>query len=61
MKRVARRNTLWVGILTASLLLVAANARAGDKLLDEVLSFSGAMLFLETRVPGMVDWRRTQR
>ena len=54
MKRVARRNTLWVGILTVSLSLVAANARAGDKLLEEVLSFNGTMLFLETRVPGMV-------
>ena len=54
MKRVVRCNTLWVGILTVSLLLVAANARAGDKLLDEILSFNGAMLFLETRVPGLV-------
>jgi len=49
MKRVARRT-----ILAMSLLLLAANARAGDKLLEEVLAFNGAMLFLETRVPGMV-------
>jgi D-alanyl-D-alanine-carboxypeptidase/D-alanyl-D-alanine-endopeptidase len=56
MKRVTRFSKLAVATLSmgASLLFTAAGARADDKLLNEILEFNGAMLFLETRVPAMV-------
>jgi serine-type D-Ala-D-Ala carboxypeptidase/endopeptidase len=34
--------------------LFAATARAEDKLLNEIVGFQGAMLFMDARVPGMV-------
>lgn len=41
-------------LLTCVVLFAAAGARAEDKLLNEIVEFNGTMLFLESRVPGMV-------
>ncbi len=40
--------------LTLGLLLAPSAAPANDKLLDEAVEFTGAMLFLETKVPALV-------
>ena len=54
-----RPMSLWalalVVVSTASaVLLVAAKARAEDKLLNEIVEFNAAMMFMEARVPALV-------
>jgi D-alanyl-D-alanine-carboxypeptidase/D-alanyl-D-alanine-endopeptidase len=39
---------------TAGVLSVALAARAEDKLLNEIVEFNGAILFMESRVPAMI-------
>jgi D-alanyl-D-alanine-carboxypeptidase/D-alanyl-D-alanine-endopeptidase len=43
-----------VAVVAVAVLLFAANARAADKLLDEVVEFTGAVLALQIRVPALV-------
>jgi D-alanyl-D-alanine-carboxypeptidase/D-alanyl-D-alanine-endopeptidase len=55
MKRSTRRWKLaFVALSTASVLFATASARAEDKLLNEIVEFSGTMMFLEARVPAMI-------
>src|SRR5262245_44754141 len=50
----ASRASLPAVVLILGLFLYAAAAQAKDKLLDEAVDFTGAMLFLESKVPGLV-------
>ena len=50
-----RRKLAFVAVASAGLWLsVVASARAEDRLLNEIVEFNGAMLFLNSHVPGMV-------
>src|SRR5262249_3090635 len=49
-----RRMLGCVALGAASALFSATSARAQSKLLGEVVEFNGAMLFLESRVPGLI-------
>src|SRR5437899_9118831 len=46
--------SILVWLLACVVLFGATGARAEDKLLNEIVEFNGTMLFLESRVPGMV-------
>jgi D-alanyl-D-alanine-carboxypeptidase/D-alanyl-D-alanine-endopeptidase len=48
------RETLLASTLGAALVLVPATSWAKDKLLQDAIEFSGALLFEEAKVPGMV-------
>ena len=48
------RKLALAALWTASVLFVAAGARAEDKLLNEIVEFNGAILFMESRVPAMI-------
>ena len=54
MKKSTRRRALAFAALSMAGGLFAATARAEDKLLNEIVGFNGAMLFMDARVPGMV-------
>src|SRR5262245_59250615 len=54
MNKATRYVRLVVALLVAQAGLLAGSARAEDKLLNEVLGFNGAILYLDSRVPGMV-------
>src|SRR5262245_30429805 len=54
MNKATRYLTLVVTLLVAQAGLLAASARAEDKLLNEVVGFNGAILHVDIRVPGMV-------
>jgi D-alanyl-D-alanine-carboxypeptidase/D-alanyl-D-alanine-endopeptidase len=43
-----------VALGAMSVLFAAAGVRAEDKLLNEIVEFNGVMLFLESRVPGLI-------
>jgi D-alanyl-D-alanine-carboxypeptidase/D-alanyl-D-alanine-endopeptidase len=48
------RELTTVALLTTSVSVAAATAHAEDKLLNEILEFNGAVLFLDSHVPGLV-------
>ncbi len=50
----SRRMLALAAVSISSGLLAAAPVHAEDKLLNEVVSFNGAILFMDTRVPGLV-------
>jgi serine-type D-Ala-D-Ala carboxypeptidase/endopeptidase len=55
MNRSSRRRMLsFVALSMASVFFVGASVRAQDKLLNEIIEFNGAMLFMESRVPAMI-------
>ena len=54
MNSVFRRVPAWAMVLALGATLMPSGAQAKDKLLDEVIEFTGALLFLETKVPGLV-------
>jgi D-alanyl-D-alanine-carboxypeptidase/D-alanyl-D-alanine-endopeptidase len=41
-------------LCTTGAIFASATTRAEDKLLSEIVEFNGTMLFLESRVPGMI-------
>jgi serine-type D-Ala-D-Ala carboxypeptidase/endopeptidase len=48
------RKVSLVALSTVSMLFTAAGTQAQDKLLAEIVGFHGALLFAESRVPGLV-------
>lgn len=54
MKSSTRRRALAFAALSMTGGLLASTTRAEDKLLNEIVGFNGAMLFMDARVPGMV-------
>ncbi len=44
------KRMVWIAIV----MLLAGPARAGDRLLDETVGMTGALLFLDLKVPGLV-------
>ena len=54
MNKTTRYVKLVVALLVTQAGLLAASARAEDKLLNEVVGFNGAILHVDIRVPGMV-------
>src|SRR5262245_8894742 len=54
MNKATRHLKLVAALLLAQAGFLAASARAEDKLLNEVVSFNGAILYMDIRVPGMV-------
>src|SRR5215475_9560584 len=54
MLRLPTRRTLLVALSTVSMLFTAAGTQAQEKLLAEIVGFHGALLFAESRVPGLV-------
>src|SRR5436190_20577843 len=54
MSRTPRTRTRLFAALAMAVVLVAASARADDKLLDETVEFTGSILFLQNRVPALV-------
>lgn len=50
----SRRTLALAAVSIASSLFAAAPSRAEDKLLNEVVSFNGAILFMDARVPALV-------
>ncbi|MFO1084784.1 MAG: D-alanyl-D-alanine-carboxypeptidase/endopeptidase AmpH [Reyranellaceae bacterium] len=49
-----RRALALTSMSMAGALLAPPRVRAADKLLDEIVSFTGAMLFLDARVPALI-------
>lgn len=54
MKATRRQTLALASISMAGTLLASSRVRADDKLLDEIVSFTGAMLFLDARVPALI-------
>lgn len=50
----SRRTLALAALSISSGLFAAAPSRAEDKLLNEIVSFNGAILFMDTRVPALV-------
>src|SRR4029450_12550807 len=48
------RKLALAALWTASVLFVTAGARAEENLLNEIVEFNGAILFMESRVPAMI-------
>ena len=48
------RKLAFAALWTAAALFVATGARAEDKLLNEIVEFNGAIIFMESRVPAMI-------
>lgn len=54
MTPVIRRALACMTVLALAAGLMSSGAQAKDKLLDEVVEFTGALLFLQSKVPGLV-------
>ena len=54
MKQASGRPMLFSALAAVAMLLFGTGARAADKLLDEVVGFTGEVLLLQTRVPALV-------
>ncbi|MGE0258911.1 MAG: D-alanyl-D-alanine-carboxypeptidase/endopeptidase AmpH [Alphaproteobacteria bacterium] len=54
MSGTSRRPMRLFALATAAVVFTAAPGRAADKLLAETVEFTGTMLFLQTKVPGLV-------
>jgi D-alanyl-D-alanine-carboxypeptidase/D-alanyl-D-alanine-endopeptidase len=54
MKRPRRAWTLTFAVVSMASAFLAASAQAQDKLLNEIVEFNGAMLFMESRAPAMI-------
>ena len=54
MKQASCKATHFFALAAMTMLLFGANARAADKLVDEVVGFTGEVLLLQTRVPALV-------
>ncbi len=48
------RRRHFIALSASSAALACTGARADDKLLNEVVGFNGAMLFMDARVPGLI-------
>jgi serine-type D-Ala-D-Ala carboxypeptidase/endopeptidase len=54
MKQASGKPMLFSALAAVAILLFGTGARAADKLLDEVVGFTGEVLLLQTRVPALV-------
>jgi hypothetical protein len=54
MKSIPLKVLAFAMVLMFGAILLSPGARAKDRLLDEVVEFTGELLFLETKVPGLV-------